>query len=463
MRSKPIFAVIFGMAGPALYSVILFALLNISSCASAPPKLVEEVTPQKIVMISVDGLRPEFYQSDAYDTPTLKFLAKLGASSRGTIPIYPSVTYPNHTTLVTGVRSAKHGVYSNTVFDFENGSTTNWYWEKKFIKVPTLWDAAKKAGKTTAIFSWPVSVGAEVDWLIPEIFPANNFDPIFTWELTRRNMSEKTITTLAELITSRDEKPAKTFVERDQWLADAAVKVIREHQPDLTLIHFGNVDHMSHGHGRNSKEAKNAIAQLDSQIKQVLGAVDLATTLVLIVGDHGFWDYTRELDVNSLFVKRGWQRLRNGKIADDWKVVAHPGGAQAAIFVRDKKIEGEVLKVLRDHADGIYDVLDRKKLDELEAFPGALCAVDPHQGYSMSYTPNGVLVKALGKTKGQHGYLATNRPMLYTGFIATGAGAEPGRDLGLIDITNIAPTAARLLKLELPDAEGKPLVLSTAK
>ena len=136
---------------------------------------------KKVVLISIDGFRPEFYQDKKFDAPLLKKLASKGVSSQGMISIFPSVTYPNHTTLITGVNSEEHGIYSNKKFNWKTGPTTEWYWYEKDIKTKTLWDELKEKKKTTASIHWPVTAGAPIDYNVPEIFtlPPWNTDETF--------------------------------------------------------------------------------------------------------------------------------------------------------------------------------------------------------------------------------------------------------------------------------------------
>jgi len=75
----------------------------------------------KVVMISIDGLRPDFYLHSGFDTPALKKLKQTGAYAEGVTAVFPTVTYPNHVSLVTGVNPNIHGVLSNTLFSWGEG------------------------------------------------------------------------------------------------------------------------------------------------------------------------------------------------------------------------------------------------------------------------------------------------------------------------------------------------------
>ena len=96
-------------------------------------------------------------------------MAREGALAERVRGVFPTVTYPSHTTIVTGELPAKHGIYFNTPFVPE-GQTGRWYWEEHAIQVPTLWDAVREHGGHTAAVSWPVTEGAPIDWFIPEVW-----------------------------------------------------------------------------------------------------------------------------------------------------------------------------------------------------------------------------------------------------------------------------------------------------
>jgi predicted AlkP superfamily pyrophosphatase or phosphodiesterase len=130
-----------------------------------------------VLMISVDGMRPD-YVTHA-DEHGLKILALRGIMHRGTYAegvtgVFPTLTYPSHTTLVTGVWPAEHGIGNNLRFDPERKMDGAWYWYADQIKVPTLWSAAHAAGLSTASVGWPVTVDSnDIDFLIPEYWRAN--------------------------------------------------------------------------------------------------------------------------------------------------------------------------------------------------------------------------------------------------------------------------------------------------
>src|SRR5438105_4671922 len=109
--------------------------------------------------------------------PTLQQLASEGVCAHAVESVFPALTYPAHTTIVTGALPARHGVWHNRPFE-PGGQSGRWIWEASAIRRPTLWDAVRAAGGTSAAVSWPVTVGAAIDWNVPDIWPIDDSDPM---------------------------------------------------------------------------------------------------------------------------------------------------------------------------------------------------------------------------------------------------------------------------------------------
>src|SRR5262245_41299549 len=148
----------------ALVLAVLVALTGGAAAQDPAPLLM---------LISVDGLRPDYVTAadrQGLKIPALRRLLAEGAFAEGVQGVVPTTTYPSHTTMLTGVWPAGHGILANTLFDPARAGERAWYWYAEDIRVPTLWDAAARAGWKTASVMWPVSVGARVDWNIPEFW-----------------------------------------------------------------------------------------------------------------------------------------------------------------------------------------------------------------------------------------------------------------------------------------------------
>lgn len=410
---------------------------------------------RKVVLISIDGLRPEFYLEDRFDTPTLKRLRDAGTVALSAEPVFPSLTYPNHITLITGLRPANHGILSNTVFTWEKGPSPAWYWESSYIKSKTLFDFAKARGLTTASVRWPVTLKAEnITHNVPEIFSMNGFYEGDNFELTAKFTEPKLMQDLLQNISS---KKFTDELETDHWAAEAAAYILKSRNPDLLTVHLANVDHVEHGVGREGAEVNAAVKDADKNIAVILSAVDLTDTCVIITGDHGFFDVSQKISPNVLFAQKGWITLNQDKVKN-WRVIAHASGGQAAIYVKEQKLLPEVRQILQANASAGYTVIDRAKLDRWGAYPEAAMAIEGQPGFTISGGVTGTLVSSSNKLKGNHGYQPEN-PDIQTGFIASGCGIRRGKRFEHIRLIDIAPTIANLLQLQEIKTDGQVLNL----
>lgn len=410
---------------------------------------------KKVLLISIDGLRPEFYLSNTFETPALKALKNAGAWATSSMPVFPSVTYPNHTSLITGVYAGKHGVLSNSLFSWEKGPQDAWYWEASHIKVPTIHSLAKKQGQKTASLRWPVTMFADVTYLVPEIFGMKGYYEGDGFELTVKYTEKSLMDDILKVTTL---KKYSSESEMDFWVAEATAHVIKSRQPDLTTVHLANVDHVEHSFGRDAAETKAAVKDVDKNIKIILDSVDLKTTCVIVTGDHGFVDVSQKISPNTLFIKAGWiETDKAGKITS-WKVIAQSSGAQAAIYTKDNSLVPAIHKLLKENESVGYTVLEKDRLDQLGAYPEAVLAISGRPGFTVSGSTTAPLVSSSGSMKGQHGFVP-DFPEIQTGLIASGCGIPSGKNLGAVHVIDVAPTIADILGLAGATFDGQVLPL----
>src|SRR5689334_23559246 len=240
------------MRAPA---ALLLAVLLVAGTAAAQAPL------PIVLLISIDGLRPDYVT--AADThglkiPALRRFVSEGAFAEGVEGVIPTVTYPSHTTLITGAWPSRHGILANTVFDPLRTGQSAWYWYAEDIRVPTLWDAAARAGWTTASVQWPVSVGARVTWNIPEYWRAG------TDEDAKLLRAVSTPGLLAELEAELGPYPRALTVESDEQRGRFAARILEKKRPNLLTLHLIALDHAEHVGGPGSPESLAALERLDA-------------------------------------------------------------------------------------------------------------------------------------------------------------------------------------------------------
>ena len=156
-------------------------LTFILTLAIRPSRTAAADNGSYVVLISVDGLAHYYFDDPKAPMPFIRKLAAEGARARRMKTSMPTNTWPNHTTLVTGVQPGKHGVIANDYFDREQQKSIPYipdpiFNKDEIVKVPTIYDVAHNAGLSTAGVCWPASRGAKTwDWTIPDVFDQATF------------------------------------------------------------------------------------------------------------------------------------------------------------------------------------------------------------------------------------------------------------------------------------------------
>ncbi len=394
--------------------------------------------------------------------PNLRRFLKEGAYAEGVQGVVPTVTYPSHTTLVTGVWPARHGIPANTTFDPLRQNDEGWYWYSEDIRVPTLWDVAAAAGRKTASLQWPVTVGARIDWNIPEYWRASTPDD----QKLLRAVSTPGLLAEAQPELGPYRGGIDTSIEADESRIRYAAWLLARKHPSLLLLHLSSFDHMEHETGPFTAECAAVLERLDAAIgglwrtaeQRASGRVFLA-----IVSDHGFAPYNTQLNLFAAFRQAGLFRMdAKGKITG-WQAMPWTTGGSSAIVLKDPsdratlaRVRELLQKLASDPASGIDRVLDADELRRRGAYPTAAFFVSLKPGWKTATTLHGPV---LSKTKpgGTHGELP-DLPDLRASFFLIGPGVPAGRDLGVIDMRDVAPTLAARAGLSLPAAEGKNLL-----
>src|SRR5215813_1077349 len=442
---------------------ISHALITLIATLSPTMAQAEDV-PRHVVMISIDGLRPETYlepERVGVKVPNLVQLCEQGTSAERMIPVFPSVTYPGHTTLVTGVYPATHGISNN----FKSG--VEWYLHATDIKTKTLWQAAHERGLVTAIVTWPASYGAEVDYLIPENLSFNVKDvPQLIRSGATPGLFERLESKVGPVQIVSFEK-AEAGEQLDQMTGKFAAEILREYKQHFLLLHFLDADHRQHLSGPTSADANHAFELIDQQIGDLRQAVQdagiLDTTTFVIVGDHGFVSVHTSINVNGLLAATGYGKVTTDGSFSSPGVIATPIGGAAAFYLEhsnDKKLAARISASFRVEIQqryaGLGELVARDQLDQMGAFPGAVFALAAKEGYMFTAAPNTTLLVPSGTFKGMHGYLPS-MPEMATGFIMSGVGVRKGLRVPLVRMLDVAPTVAALLGVELNGATGLPM------
>lgn len=451
-------------AGCLFCTTLVLVWFAVSPSASAS-------TNHHVILITIDGLAAYYLSDPQAAIPTIRRLAAEGAVAEAMRVSNPSVTWPNHTTLVTGVPPVRHGVLFNGVLERPGSGKPVRIDPARdksdLVKVPTLYDQLHRAGYRTAGINWPCTRGSTA---LDDDFP-DAPDPIT--HLTPRLRDELIA---ARILTSTNESTFRELsaAARDQiWTASAA-HVIRMHRPNFMLIHMLVTDSTQHKYGPQSSAAYTAVALADAQLAEVLRAVDAAgireQTTVIVTADHGFATALKIVNPNVAFRKSGLLETgaSPGILAARAQIISE--GGTAMMYFTDPATQSadraKVLALMREQ-EGIAAILTPDQFKGLglpDPLPNRQMAdliLVAKDGYAFNNEARGeetvTDVTLAAGNQGHHGYLSGN-PKMNALFIAWGRGIKPGARPGIIDNIDVAPTIAKLLGEKLPDADGRVLV-----
>jgi predicted AlkP superfamily pyrophosphatase or phosphodiesterase len=420
-----------------------------------------------VVLISVDGLKPEaVLEASAHGlkVPHLRAFMTDGAYATGVRGVLPTLTYPSHTTLITGASPAHHGIFDNTTFDPFARNDRGWYWYAEDIKVPTLWDAAAAAHLKSASVYWPVSVGANITYNLPQIWRTGTDDDLkLQRALTTPGLEQELSAELGRYPGGMEETVAE-----DETRARFAIRLLEKKHPALLTVYLSGLDTEEHESGPFSQKSNEVLERLDTVVGDLRAASEKAApgrATVCVVSDHGFAAIQHDVNLYGAFREAGLFTLSPAGKISDWKAMPWPAGGSAAIMLADPKDEAVKAKVkelldtlARDPANGIERIVPAEEIQRDGGFPGAAFVVALQVGYEMAYALSPPLITKPSNL-GMHGYMP-ERPEMRSTFLIVGPGIAKGRSLGEIDMRQIAPTVAVPLRLHLAGSELSALPLA---
>jgi predicted AlkP superfamily pyrophosphatase or phosphodiesterase len=373
-----------------------------------------------VILVSFDGFRHDYVEK--YNAPTFKSMYKNGAHAEAMVPSFPSKTFPNHYTLVTGLYPGHHGLVDNTFYDKARNATYGMRDSEKvsdpyyYGGVP-LWELARQQGMKSASYFW---VGSEmsVEARQPNYFykfddtmpPSARIDQAFTW-----------------------------------------LKLPENERPHMITLYFSFPDHEGHDSGPESADTKGAVLRADSLLNKLLKGlegIDLPVN-VIVVSDHGMKELTVARETYIVLPELINMKNPGVKVAN--------GGTQAHLYVSD------VVK-----RDSLYNLLKSKeknfKVYRKEDFllgwnykndrvGDLLIAATP--GYYISSATSLSPTMVMGSKFGVHGY----DPMVVTDmrgiFFAIGPNIKKGKEIAPFQNIHVYPLVAKILGLKIPAIDGK--------
>ena len=408
--------------------------------------------PRYVILITIDGLRAEMIDDPLMPSPFLKMMSRDGLRIGSVAGVPPAATYPSHTTIVTGEVPARHRVFYNRPFLWNKDTARISYWYADSIAVPTIWQRAHEAGMTTASLFWPVSTGSPyIDYNVPEFwsldYSCDQMEYIKPSCTPRGILDELEQHACGKLDTITYQAGS---LQRDGRTAAMANYLMNHYQPRLMTIHLITTDYSQHDLGTHpNQRLLQDVASADHAVGTILENLRLThrmdSTVVLVMGDHGFCDYSLTLSPNVWLTRT---RLLSERPGGEWKACFYGGGNTSFLYLRkgnDKRTLRRIRRLLEELPEAerrLFRVVEKEELTAKGADPAAVLALEPVVGVAVTNDRMGEVVKQ--RTGGTHGFISGQDA---TTLIAYGCGIAPSHQ-DTIRQTAIAPWVLRMLNIQ---------------
>ncbi|MCX7997869.1 MAG: ectonucleotide pyrophosphatase/phosphodiesterase [Leptospiraceae bacterium] len=357
---------------------------------------------KKLLILSIDGLPSYYFDKDSpfiEKMPNLLKLADVSTFSRNVVTTTPTLTYPAHTSMITGVMPAEHGIYFNSPIDYHSNIKGDWYWFYEDIRVKTLLDFAKEGNLKTASVYWPVTVGADIDYNIPQFWKnKTDYDAKFLRALSYppelyKTLEQATGTQVGEFTGDRE----KILFAIETW---------KKYKPHIMLVYTTDLDSAHHEKGVYSKEAGEVLEKIDKLVKKLIDEINLFQSPELgfmIVSDHGFKKVSQICYPNQVFLTQS--------TSDKWKYRFKTNGGMAVLVKnqKERKLKKEELEKIKsqimENCPGAYAVYEGEEFEYFKKnfFPNALMFLYTYEEMTFSES-QGKWFQILEKSFSNHGF-----------------------------------------------------------
>ena len=381
--------------------------------------------------------------------------------------IYPTITYPCHSTMMTGVYPDRHHIVNNEapILGVEH---CLWQHFRSSVKAPSIFDAAKKAGLTTAAVFWPVTgKDPAIDYLVDEYWPQHGENSVTAFRDS--GSSEEVIKKIVKPNLKYLEGKHRMHPYADAFVMGCAADMLRNFQPDLLMVHPANVDSARHASGLFTSAVTNALYDTNLWLEELFKAAEDAgiyeDTNFFIVSDHGQIEIRRSVALNALLAEEGLLDVAPDGTLKDWTAFAKSGGTSALVYLKDPADQVAwnktkiALEKLRDsEVCGLGEILTEAEARERYHLGGDFAFVIETDGWtSFSTSWLKPVQKPLDNSdyrfgRATHGHEPEKGPQ--PTLMAFGPDIQPGAHLDTARLVDEAPTFAHALGLTMPDTDG---------
>lgn len=423
---------------------------------------MNNITQTHMIIISLDALKATDIDI-MKSLPNFSTLINNGSHAEKVKTIYPSLTYPAHTTIVTGNYPKNHGIVNNKLLQ-PSTKLSPWYWFRKYIKTPTLYDVANANGLKVASIFWPVSANSSIKYNMPEIFSYKKY-------ITQEMSSLLGGTFFYQLKLFRKYSHMKKGIsepELDDFAIYCAIDTLKENNPNILLLHLLDLDTQRHNYGTHSPKSIDALKRHDKRLGKIISTLkDMGIyeeTNIVVLGDHGFQDFENIININGVFKKHELISTDDDGNIIDWMAFLKSCDGSAYIYLNNPTDHGlihKVSKILHDlssnSSNGIKTIYNNEDISSLGGDSNATFMLEGDTGFVFSEKMSDTLVasaiNSTRKSTGTHGYSPDNSN-LDTFFLGCGPNFKKNMAIKNMNLIDVAPTLAKALRINFPPCDG---------
>ncbi len=415
----------------------------------------------RAIVISIDSL---FTSDIKYleKLPNFKKILKNASIIKDINCIYPTLTYPCHTTIVTGVYPDKHGISHNEKLEL-NVKMPEWHWYSKDIKCETIIDIAKQKNISTSTILWPVTGGCNSDHNIAEIWTKKEDEDKF--DVYNNSCSKhlmKSVYPKYEHIINWNREPYL-----DEFGVCCAEDIIKEYKPELMLIHLAYLDHTRHEYGIYHEKVIDCFQKYDEWLGRIIKSLKKANvyedTNFIILGDHGQLEVKKLISPNVILKDKGLITVNDDGDITNYKAIFKSAGISSHLIVKDKTILAEIENILVEMKNNesleIESIFNRDELkNNYRLDCDAEFVIEGKSGVAFSNDVCGDIIKETDNSNYKY-CLATHGHLPYKGdkppFIAKGPNIKENLIIERGNLVDEAPTIMKIFNIDMKSIDGK--------
>ena len=409
----------------------------------------------KVVVISVDAMICEDLKVLRTE-PCLRELFGKSAVVSSVMPVFPSLTFPCHVSMLTGCHPMRHGVINNEEFSV-GGKDVPWIWFTSQHREPTLFHFAREAGLSTASIGWPSTSGCpDVDYLVTGIYARGERDELDSPCV--QDICDRNHHLLEGLRTDNV----------DEFVELTTREIIMRYQPDLTLCYLALIDSQRHKLGYETEKHVSSLQCIARRIARIVEATKEAgvydETTFFITSDHGQINNRYTFSINEVLRQKGYIELDEDGNITDWRIYAHSSAFTAEIYTRNIT-DSEARKVLeeigREYPECVDRILTRYETRMIYHTDGDYTfMIEGVQGVSFGGKIPAEIIMEPGKgdfrtALATHGHSPERGPKPV--FMVLGKRARDGIVLEEASLVDEAPTVLKVFGIDMPGVDGHSL------